>query len=98
MAAVKNTKSVVAAAIARELAGFVWAEMTSDPACEATTMTPMRWTTDRPDQCMQPCRTCRGAAVAEPLPVLATCPCTSRLRRVLRGGLVIGEDGLDPLG
>lgn len=32
MAAVKNTKSVVAAAIARELAGFVWAEMTSDPA------------------------------------------------------------------
>ena len=30
MAAVKNNKSVVAAAIARELAGFVWAEMTSD--------------------------------------------------------------------
>jgi len=30
MAAVKDTKSVVAAAIARELAGFVWAEMTSD--------------------------------------------------------------------
>ena len=30
MAAVKNSKSVVAAAIARELAGFLWAEMTSD--------------------------------------------------------------------
>lgn len=29
MAQVKNTKSVVAAAIARELAGFVWAEMTA---------------------------------------------------------------------
>jgi transposase len=29
MAQTKNTKSVVAAAIARELAGFVWAEMTS---------------------------------------------------------------------
>jgi transposase len=30
LAAVKNSKSVVAAAIARELAGFLWAEMTSD--------------------------------------------------------------------
>lgn len=30
LAATKNTKSVVAAAVARELAGFVWAEMTSD--------------------------------------------------------------------
>jgi hypothetical protein len=29
MAQTKNTKSVVAAAIARELAGFVWAEMAS---------------------------------------------------------------------
>ena len=29
LAARKNTKSVVAAAVARELAGFLWAEMTS---------------------------------------------------------------------
>jgi transposase len=29
LAAVKDSKSVVAAAIARELAGFVWAEMTA---------------------------------------------------------------------
>jgi transposase len=32
LAARKNTKSVVAAAIARELAGFLWAEMTIDAA------------------------------------------------------------------
>lgn len=32
MAAVKDSKSVVVAAIARELAGLVWAEMTSDAA------------------------------------------------------------------
>ena len=30
LAAHKNVKSVVAAAIARELAGFLWAEMTAD--------------------------------------------------------------------
>jgi transposase len=30
MAAIKDNKSVVAAAIARELAGFLWAEMTAD--------------------------------------------------------------------
>jgi hypothetical protein len=30
MAAVKDNKSVVVAAIARELAGFLWAEMTSN--------------------------------------------------------------------
>jgi len=29
LAARKNTKSVVAAAVARELAGFLWAEMTA---------------------------------------------------------------------
>ena len=29
LAARKNTKTVVAAAIARELAGFLWAEMTA---------------------------------------------------------------------
>jgi hypothetical protein len=29
LAARKNTKSIVAAAIARELAGFLWAEMTA---------------------------------------------------------------------
>jgi transposase len=32
LAARKNVRSVVAAAIARELAGFLWAEMTIDPA------------------------------------------------------------------
>ena len=32
LAARKNVKSVVAAAIARELAGFLWAEMTADAA------------------------------------------------------------------
>jgi Transposase IS116/IS110/IS902 family len=31
LAAGKHTKSIVAAAIARELAGFLWAEMTPDP-------------------------------------------------------------------
>ena len=30
LAARKNVKSVVAAAVARELAGFLWAEMTAD--------------------------------------------------------------------
>jgi hypothetical protein len=29
LAARKNTKTIVAAAIARELAGFLWAEMTA---------------------------------------------------------------------
>jgi len=32
LAARKNVKSIVAAAIARELAGFLWAEMNADPA------------------------------------------------------------------
>jgi transposase len=32
LAARKNVRSVVAAAIARELAGFLWAEMTADAA------------------------------------------------------------------
>jgi transposase len=31
LAARKNVRSVVAAAVARELAGFLWAEMTTDP-------------------------------------------------------------------
>jgi hypothetical protein len=31
LAARKNNKSIVAAAVARELAGFLWAEMTSSP-------------------------------------------------------------------
>jgi transposase len=38
MAQVKHTKSVVAAAIARELAGFVWAEMTAATSPSASTM------------------------------------------------------------
>jgi transposase len=32
LAARKNVRSIVAAAVARELAGFLWAEMTTDPA------------------------------------------------------------------
>jgi hypothetical protein len=35
LAARKNVKSVVAAAVARELAGFLWAEMTADDATPA---------------------------------------------------------------
>ncbi len=76
----KNVRAVVVTAIARELAGFIWAEMTSDPPPDPNeprpTDQPVMFTSRSPSTSaagLPGSRTRRGTAVAVVIPVIALC-------------------------